>query len=301
MNAEVTDLIQEDGAVRGIRYRTASGEHDVRSLLVVGADGRSSRTREAIHLPRVTASPPMDVFWFRLSRRPDDPGDVNAMAGPGHFLVFFDRGEYWQVAYAIPKGGAADVRAAGLEAFRREIVALASQFADRVAELQDWDQVKLLTVQADRLRRWYADGYIAIGDAAHAMSPVGGVGINVAIQDAVAAANVLWDPLRQGRVRTRDLAAVQRRRDLPVRVMQAVQGVIQDRLLRTVLAARDNSPSIPLFLRVAFGTPGLRGLMPRLIAFGLFRPHVESPALPPVAPLSGTVAVGGARSAGPVP
>jgi 2-polyprenyl-6-methoxyphenol hydroxylase-like FAD-dependent oxidoreductase len=279
MNAEVTDVRWEDGAVRGVRYRTAGGESEVQALLTVGADGRSSRTRDAVGLPRVTMSPPMDVLWFQLSRRPGDRRNIDAVIGPGHFVAMIDRGDYWQVAYTIGKGGAADVRAAGLDAFRRSFASLVPEFADRVGELRDWNQVSLLTVRADRLTRWYVPGFLAIGDAAHAMSPVAGVGINVAIQDATAAANTLWRPLRRGDVPTRDLAQVQRERELSVRVIQAVQSFMHRQLLAPVLASTEGAPAFPLVLRVVLQLPGVRRLLPRLIALGVRRPHVRTPAV----------------------
>ncbi len=277
MNAEVTDLLQEGGIVRGIRYRTPDGDHEARAELTVGADGRTSRTREAAGLPQITTSPPMDVLWFRLSRDTSAPGNAEAVVGPGHFVAMFDRGAYWQIAYTIPKGGAAEVHAAGLEAFRRSVAALVPALAGRVNELQNWEQVKLLTVRADRLIRWYRPGYLAIGDAAHAMSPVAGVGINVAIQDAVVAANVLWEPLRRGRVSTRDLARVQRQREISVRVIQAMQAFMQRGLLEPAMLVPKRVPRIPPVLRILLRAPGTRGLLPRLVAFGVFRPHVRSP------------------------
>lgn len=286
MNAEVTDVIQENGAVRGLRCRSDGGDHEVRALLTVGADGRGSRTRDAVGLPRVSASPPMDVLWFRLPRRPGDPSGVQGLIGPGHFVAMLDRGEYWQVAYTIGKGQGDAVRAGGLEAFRRSLASLVPWFADRVGELRDWDQIKLLTVRADRLTRWYAPGFLAIGDAAHAMSPVAGVGINVAIQDAVVAANVLWRPLRDGAVSTHDLAAVQRRRELTVRATQAMQEFMQRQLLARNLRSAGRLV-IPPALRLAMRLPGLRTLVPRLVALGIQRPHVESPE---TAPLTGSPA-----------
>ncbi|HEU0114744.1 MAG TPA: FAD-dependent oxidoreductase, partial [Thermomicrobiales bacterium] len=194
MNAEATDLIQDNGVVRGVRYRTPDGAREARARLTVGADGRSSRTREAAGLRLVETAAPIDVFWFRLSRRPEEPVALVARVAPGRFGVLIDRGDYWQVGYLIPKGGADAIRAAGLAAFRQSVAALFPDLADRVDELRQWDQAKLLTVQSNRLARWWKAGYLAIGDAAHAMSPVGGVGINVAIQDAVVAANTLWRP-----------------------------------------------------------------------------------------------------------
>ncbi|HKV44421.1 MAG TPA: FAD-dependent oxidoreductase [bacterium] len=279
MNAEVTELLQEHGVVRGVRYRTAGGERESRALLTVGADGRTSRTRASADLPQVTTSPPMDVLWFRLPRRPGARRSIDAVIGPGHFVALIDRGDYWQIGYVIPKGGAAEVHAAGLEAFRRSVAMLVPELADRVGELRDWTQVKLLTVRADRLARWFKPGYLAIGDAAHAMSPVAGVGINVAIQDATVAANLLWDALRRGRVSTRDLAEVQRRRELPVRVIQTMQSFIHRRLLGPVLASHEHAPAFPPALRFLLRAPVIRGLLPRLVAFGFQRPHVRSPML----------------------
>lgn len=282
MNAEVTDVIQERGMVRGLRYRAGGAEHEVAALLTVGADGRTSRTRDAVGLPSVSSSPPIDVFWFRLPRRPGDPSGAQALIGPGHFIAMLNRGAYWQVGYTIGKGQADAVRAAGLDAFRRSLASLIPRFADRMGELRDWDQIKLLTVRADRLTRWYAPGFLAIGDAAHAMSPVGGVGINVAIQDAVVAANVLWRPLRDGAVSTRDMAAVQRRRELTVRTTQAIQDLMHRHVLARNLES-SGRPVIPPALKTAMRIPGLRTLLPRLLALGIQRPRVESPEVAPAA------------------
>jgi 2-polyprenyl-6-methoxyphenol hydroxylase-like FAD-dependent oxidoreductase len=276
-NAEVLDLLERDGLVTGIRYRDASGEHELTAALTVGADGRASRTREASKLPRLETSPAMDVLWFRLPRH---DGEIRAIAGrlgAGRVLVMIDRGDYWQIAYVIAKGTAEAIRSAGLEAFRSDVVRVAPELADRVGEITDWDQVKLLTVRADRLVRWYKTGYLAIGDAAHAMSPIGGLGINVAIQDAVAAANVLWRPLSERRVSDADLAEVQRRRERPVRVLQAFQALVQNRFLKPALDATV-TPTIPLLARLIVRIPILRDIPPRLIALGIDRPHVESPA-----------------------
>lgn len=282
MNAEVTDVVRENGAVRGLRYHANGREHEARALLTVGADGRGSRTCDAVGLPRVSSSPPMDVLWFRLPRRPGDPSGAQALIGPGHFIAMLDRGDYWQVGYTIGKGQADEVRTRGLDAFRRSLASLVPRFADRVGDLRDWEQIKLLTVRADRLTRWHAPGFLAIGDAAHAMSPVAGVGINVAIQDAVVAANVLWRPLRDGIVSARDLAAVQRRRELTVRATQAMQDFMQRQLLARSLKS-DARPVIPAVLRTAVRIPGLRTVLPRLVALGVQRPRVESPEVGAVA------------------
>ena len=280
-NAEAVDLIQSRGVVSGVRYVDESGAHDVTVPLVVGADGRTSRTREAAALPRIESSPPMDVFWFRVPRRQDEPEAVAGRIGAGKLCVMLNRGDYWQVAYLIPKGGADAVRAAGVEAFRRDVASVAPELSDRVAEIRDWDDVKLLTVRADRLTRWHRPGYLAIGDAAHAMSPVAGVGINVAIHDAVVAANILWRPLREGRITEADLARVQHQRERAVRIIQAFQSAVQNGFLKPTLeSARPGT--IPAIVRLVASVPVLRDLPPRLIAFGISRPHVESPELPPI-------------------
>jgi 2-polyprenyl-6-methoxyphenol hydroxylase-like FAD-dependent oxidoreductase len=219
----------------------------------------------------------MDVLWFHLSRRAGDSDSLGLRAAAGHFFALINRSNYWQVAYVIPKGAYEQVRAAGLDTFRRALAEGIPELADRVAELQDWEQIKLLTVRADRLTRWYRPGLLCIGDAAHAMSPVGGVGINVAIQDAVEAANLLWEPLRRGDVSVRQLARVQRRRELAVRLTQAFQGFLHDRILRPALAG-GRPTKLPLVARLALRTPVIRDLPPRLIGLGLVRPHVRTPA-----------------------
>jgi 2-polyprenyl-6-methoxyphenol hydroxylase-like FAD-dependent oxidoreductase len=280
MQAEVEDLLIEDGQVRGVRYRAPDGPHELRALLTVAADGRASRTREAARLPLIETSPPMDVLWFRLSRRPDEPEMVALRPSPGRFVALINRRDYWQVAYVIAKGIFDRVRADGLEAFRRSVALAAPELADRVDELQDWDAIKLLTVRADRLARWYRPGLVCIGDAAHAMSPIGGVGINVAIQDAVEAANLLWRPLRRGAVGVRDLTRVQRRRELPVRLTQAFQGVLQSRLLEPALTDASVAPELPGVLRLALGVPWLRDLPTRFIGLGVWRPRVRTPVGP---------------------
>src|SRR5205085_4289319 len=238
MDAEVRELIMEDGVVRGLGYQAPDGWHTVRALLTVAADGRSSRVRQQAGLSLIETAPPMDVLWFRLSRRPDDPAEVALRVGGGHVLIFIDRSAYWQIAYVIPKGANEQVRAAGLAAFRQSLHELAPELGDRVDELRDWEQVKLLTVQANRLRRWYRPGLLCIGDAAHAMSPVGGVGINLAIQDAVVAANVLAGPLRRGVLQDADLAAVQRRRTPPTVIVQGFQRVAQRMVIEPALHGR---------------------------------------------------------------
>jgi len=216
MNAEARGLVREGGVVRGVYYETPEGPREARATLTVAADGRSSVIRAEAGLPMVRTAPPADVLWFGLSRREGDPEDTFGYAGNGRFMAFINRDDYWQVAYGIPKGSFGRVREGGLEAFRRSIGEAVPEFAGRAeGELRDWEDVKLLSVQADRLKRWHGPGLLCIGDAAHAMSPIGGVGINYAIQDAVVAANVLAEPLRAGRVKERHLRGVQLRRELP--------------------------------------------------------------------------------------
>jgi 2-polyprenyl-6-methoxyphenol hydroxylase-like FAD-dependent oxidoreductase len=274
MKAEAKELILEDGIVRGVRYETPEDPHEARALLTVAADGRSSPFREQAGLKMVRASPPIDVLWFRLSRRDGDPEDTSGYAGGGRFMVVINRGEYWLIAYAIRKGEYQSVREAGLEAFRRSVGETIPDLADRTGELQDWDGVKLLSVQADRLRRWHRPGLMCIGDAAHAMSPVGGVGINLAIADAVAAANTLAGPVGEGRVRSRDLMAVQLRRELPTRAIQAFQSFVQRRVISSLLGP-DGAPSLPAPARALLRLRPVRDLPARIIAFGIWPEHVK--------------------------
>jgi 2-polyprenyl-6-methoxyphenol hydroxylase-like FAD-dependent oxidoreductase len=222
----------------------------------------------------VRTSPPIDVLWFRLSRHDEDPEDTFGYAGGGRFMVVINRGEYWQIAYAIRKGEYQSVREAALEAFRKSVGDAIPDLADRTGELHDWDDIKLLSVQADRLRRWHRPGLLCIGDAAHAMSPVGGVGINLAIADAVAAANILARPLRVGWVRSGDLAAVQLRRELPTRAIQAFQSVVQRRVV-SLLFGPEGAPSLPAPARALLSLRAVRDLPARIIAFGILPEHVK--------------------------
>ena len=282
MKAEAKELILEDGIVRGVRYETPEGPHEVRALLTVAADGRSSPFREQAGLKMVRTSPPIDVLWFRLSRQEGDPGDTFGYAGNGRFMAIINRGEYWQIAYAIRKDGYQSVRAGGLDAFRRSIGEAVPEFAGRTGELRDWEDIKLLSVQADRLRRWHRPGLLCIGDAAHAMSPVGGVGINLAIADAVAAANILAGPLGEGRVRSRDLMAVQLRRELPTRAIQAMQSFAQRRVISSSLGP-DGAPSVPAAARALLRLPLVRDIPARIVAFGIWPEHVRRRARSPEA------------------
>ena len=227
MGARVEKLVEEDSEVRGVYYRGQDGWHEVRALLTVAADGRFSRVRRLAGFEPIKTAPPMDVLWFRLPRRPGDPEESGGRISAGHILVVLNRSDYWQVGYGIPKGGYQKIRAAGLDALRQEIARVEPPWADRLETLQEWKQMPVLSVESNRLPRWYCPGLLLIGDAAHVMSPVGGVGINYAIQDAVVAANVLSEKLKAGKVRTRDLAEVQRRRVWPTRIMQGFQSLVR--------------------------------------------------------------------------
>ena len=293
-NAEAEELILEEGSVRGVRYETPDGPREARALLTVAADGRSSPFREQAGLKMVRTSPPIDVLWFRLSRREGDPEDTFGYAGNGRFMAVINRGEYWQIAYVIRKGDYQNVRADGLEAFRRSVGETIPEFAGRTGELQDWEAVKLLSVQADRLRRWHRPGLLCIGDAAHAMSPVGGVGINLAIADAVAAANALAGPLGGGRVRSRDLMAVQLRRELPTRAIQALQSVAQRRVISSSLGP-DGAPSVPAAARALLRLRPVRDLPARIIAFGVWPEHVRRQELPAKAVMTPAARKGSVR------
>jgi len=277
MSTEATGLVERDGRVDGVRARGPEGETTVEADLVIAADGRHSVLRGASDLPRKSFGAPMDVLWFRLSRRPDDREETAGRFGRGGILVAIDRGEHWQCAFVVPKGGEAALRARGLPAFREAVAALAPYLADRVDEIASFEAVKLLTVAVDRLTRWHRPGLLCIGDAAHAMSPVGGVGVNLAVQDAVAAANLLAAPLREGRLTDGDLARVQARRMPAVRATQRLQRMMQDRVIAGALDA--TAPlKPPLALRLLDRVPLLQRLPARIVGLG-FRPeHVAAPA-----------------------
>ena len=274
MNAEVRKLVAEGDAIRGVRYEASDGVHEVQASLTVAADGRDSRVRERSGLKVTETGPPIDVLWFRLSRREGDPEESSGYIGAGKVLVFINRGDYWQTAYVIPKGADRRVREGGLEAFRRSIGETVPEVADRTGELRDWDQVKLLSVQVNRLRRWYRPGLLCIGDAAHAMSPVGGVGINLAIQDAVAAANALAEPLREGNVEPRHLRAVQHRREIPARVIQRLQTLAHRRVFAPAVSS-GGLPSPPAPVRALLRMRAVRDLPARIMAFGIWPVHVD--------------------------
>jgi 2-polyprenyl-6-methoxyphenol hydroxylase-like FAD-dependent oxidoreductase len=278
MGARVEGLIEEQGVVRGVRYRGRDGHRVLRAALVVGADGRFSLVRKLAGFVPIATSSPIDVLWFRLSRRPDD--SVEALAprlGHNLFLVCIDRFEYWQIGCVIIKGGYPRIRAAGLAQLRATLAAVAPEFADRVDELQDWRQLAVLAVESSRLRRWHRPGLLLIGDAAHVMSPVGGVGINYAIQDAVVAANLLSVPLKQGgAVPEHALAAVQGQRELPTRIIQAFQALAQQRV--SALVAGDSQRArvaVPQFILPLLRRRWLLAIPARFIAYGFCPPRLR--------------------------
>jgi 2-polyprenyl-6-methoxyphenol hydroxylase-like FAD-dependent oxidoreductase len=271
MQAEVTGLVEHSGRIAGVTVRTPEGMLDISADLVVGADGRHSIVRERAGLAVQDFGAPIDVLWMRVSRRPGDPAQVLGYVEVGHVFVMLDRGDYWQCAYVIPKGGFTQVQARGLDAFRRSIAAIVPFLGDRLGELRAWSDVKLLTVVVDRLRQWHRPGLLCIGDAAHAMSPIGGVGINLAIQDAVAAANILSGPLARGACGDADLARVQKRRELPTRITQRFQLIAQNRFLQRTLEGHVPQ-TLPWPLKLLQRWPILRRIPARLVGIG-FRPE----------------------------
>jgi len=276
MESEVTGLTFDGERVTGVRVRTPAGVREVSADLVVGTDGRESTVRAAAALPSIEFGAPMDVLWMRISRKPSDPGQLLGRVDYGQIFVMIDRGDYWQCGLVVRKGALAEIQRRGLDALRADIQRLAPFLGDRVSDLRDWNDIKLLTVQVDRLRRWYRDGVLCIGDAAHAMSPVAGVGINLAIQDAVAAANILVPALRDsGTASNAALAAVQERRELPTKVTQRAQLLIQNGIIRRVLGrGREGRMSPPLVIRILGGVPLFRRIPARLVGLGFRREHV---------------------------
>jgi 2-polyprenyl-6-methoxyphenol hydroxylase-like FAD-dependent oxidoreductase len=276
VESEAFDLIEEGGKIRGLRAKTKGGEIEIRADLTIAADGRHSLMRERAGLEVMQLGAPIDVLWMRISRKSGDPGQALGRIDEGKFLVMLNRDEYWQCAFLIPKGGLDELREKGLASFRDDIAGIAPFLADRVNELKDWDDIKLLSVAVDRLRRWYRPGLLCIGDAAHAMSPVGGVGINLAIQDAVAAANILAGPLSRNSLSERHLENVQRRRMFPTRATQRLQILIQNRVIAPTLKSTTKIQSLPFALKLFRQMPVLRRIPARIIGIG-FRPeHVAS-------------------------
>jgi len=278
MNAAVTDVQRSEGRITGVRVKTPDGDVEVEATLTIGADGRHSVVRERAGLIVETFGAPIDVLWMRLSRHETDRAETLGVIRSGRILVMLNRGDYWQCAFVIPKDGYTALRERGLDEFRRDIAAIVPLLSDRVAELRTWDDIKLLTVMVDRLKQWYAPGLLCIGDAAHAMSPIGGVGINLAVQDAVAAANLLYRPLLNGAVSLDDLAAVQTRRLFPTRVTQNAQVAIQKNVMAPVLGlSRTASISLPFPVRLLQRYPMLRRIPARLVGIGVRPEHVHTP------------------------
>jgi 2-polyprenyl-6-methoxyphenol hydroxylase-like FAD-dependent oxidoreductase len=274
MNTEVTDLVVDDGMITGIRWQSGKKTGSAHADLTIAADGRNSKIRRQAWLESKLTAPPIDVLWFRVPRIETDPDGVFSRGGNGQFLVFLNRFDYWQVGAAIPKNTLQEIQERGIEAFREALAPVAPDFADRFRNIASWDEVKLLEVRADRLRQWWRPGLLCIGDAAHAMSPVGGIGINYAIQDAVAAANLLTERLRTGRVTTADLAAVQSERELSVKIAQRFQSIAQ-RGVAIVLKRRPERADPPAIVRLVLRAPGIRTVAVRFLAFGVRPVHVR--------------------------
>jgi len=283
MGAKALGVIEEGGAVVGVNVQTVDGGFAIRADLVVAADGRHTTLRESAGLESIDLGAPIDVLWFSVPRDPaNDGSQTGGSIRPGALLVTLNRDDYWQCAYVIPKGSLDALQARGIEAFRARVAEIAPFLTHAVGTLKSWEQVKLLSVQISRMPRWWRDGLLCIGDAAHAMSPVGGVGINLAIQDAVAASNLLADALRESRVTSDDLAAVQARRDWPARVTQRAQVAIQNEVLAPVLAGTAAPSSLPLPLRLLQRLPMLRRLPARLVGIGVRPERVETSPHPPL-------------------
>jgi 2-polyprenyl-6-methoxyphenol hydroxylase-like FAD-dependent oxidoreductase len=280
MNADATDLIWSGDVVAGVNANTPEGPVEIRSELTIGCDGRHSIVRQRGQLEVEEIGAPMDVLWFRAGRHKNESESLFARLEPGKMLVTFDRGDYWQCAYVIAKGQYDAVKAGGLAAFRNDVIALAPILTPGIADVKSWDDVKLLTVAINRLKRWTRPGLLCIGDAAHAMSPVGGVGVNLAVQDAVATANLLAAKLASGCPSEHDLDAVRRRREFPVRMTQAMQVVVQNKLISVALKAGDRPLRAPLLARIVNAIPWLQGVTARFVALGVRPEHVHSPAFP---------------------
>ena len=270
MHANVNRMIEEDGVVRGVRYATPDGMCEVRAGLTVGADGRFSQMRRLAGFEPIKTSPPMDVLWFRLPKLPGEPtisGGAFGGIGRGRILVILERNDYWQAGLVFPKGHYQELHARGVEAVRQQIIEIDPRFAKHAEALTDWQQFSLLSVESSRCALWHRPGLLLIGDAAHVMSPVGGVGINYAIQDAVVAANVLSSPLKAGKVSEKDLQEVQRQREWPTRVIQSLQSFLQQKVIASVLQSQQVG-NVPWQLRLLSRIPVIRDLPSRMIAFG---------------------------------
>ena len=278
MRHAATGLIEENGRTAGVRVKSPEGEYELRAELVVASDGRHSTLRESAGLKAREHGAPMDVLWFRMPRHESDPQDTFGIVDRGHMMVMLNRDDYWQVAFLVPKGSDAALRARSIDALRETMAQLAPFLADRKDAIEAWDKISTLSVQVDRLQRWHKPGLLLIGDAAHAMSPIGGVGINLAILDAVAAANALAQPLLAGGpIDEPLLASIQRRREFPVKVVQKVQITMQKRLISRVLEQSGKPPRVPALMRFLLGFRTIRHIPARLFGYGLRQEHVHTP------------------------
>lgn len=280
MSTEAVDLIRRDDTIAGVRARTPDGIVDIEADLTIACDGRHSTVRERAGLGVEEIGAPMDVLWFRVGRTPDETENLFARIEPGKMMVTFDRGDYWQCAYVIAKGQYDAVKARGLQALLDDVVRMAPVLKRGIADVKSFDDIKLLTVAINRLSRWARPGLLCIGDAAHAMSPVGGVGVNLAVQDAVATANLLADRLTRGCPSEDELDAVQRRREFPVKMTQAMQVIVQNHIISAALKGSGRPLKAPLLLRLISALPWLQGIPARFIAIGVRPEHVHSKAAP---------------------
>jgi 2-polyprenyl-6-methoxyphenol hydroxylase-like FAD-dependent oxidoreductase len=278
MNAEVVDLIRQGDQIAGVRVTTPEGMLDIRADLTIACDGRHSIVRERAGLAVEEIGAPMDVLWFRAGRRPDETENVFARVEPGSMMVTFDRGDYWQCAYVIAKGQYDAVKARGLPALLDNVARMAPILKAGLSDVKGWDDVKLLTVAINRLKRWTLPGLLCIGDAAHAMSPVGGVGVNLAVQDAVATANLLAAKLASGCPSEDELDAVRRRREFPVKVTQRMQVTAQNNIINAALKSGGQPVKVPLVVRLITAVPWLQGITARFVGVGVRPEHVHSPA-----------------------
>lgn len=273
-STEATELVRDGKRITGVLASTPEGSLHISADLTVACDGRHSVLREQAGLTIEDIGAPIDVLWFRVGKQKTDSDGIFARLRRGQMMVTIDRDDYWQCAYVIAKGKMDDIKARGIEAFRENAASLVPILRDRVGDVKSWDDVKLLTVRIDRLRQWALPGLLCIGDAAHAMSPVGGVGVNLAVQDAVAAANILFDKFETGGPSLEDLERVQQRRLFPTRMTQAMQTVVQDRIINRALSGEDLKP--PFAVRLINATPWLQGLTARLLGIGVRPEHVHS-------------------------
>ncbi|MDH2354518.1 FAD-dependent oxidoreductase [Bradyrhizobium sp. SSUT18] len=280
MNTEAVDLIRRGETIAGVRAKTPEGPIDIEADLTIACDGRHSTVRERAGLEVEEIGAPMDVLWFRVGRKADETENLFARVEPGKMMVTFDRGDYWQCAYVIAKGQYDAVKARGLQALRDEVVRMAPILKSGIADVKSFDDFKLLTVAINRLTRWTRPGLLLIGDAAHAMSPVGGVGVNLAVQDAVATANLLADKMQHGCPSEDELDAVRRRREFPVKMTQAMQMIVQNNIISSALQGGDRPLKVPLIVRLLTALPWLQGIPARLLALGVRPEHVHSKAAP---------------------